>query len=701
MEREFSAPPSRHYADFVRAAPSSAFYRPDSSARPVNSFERNSGRLQDDRLAIRVCGWLVCDVNVARSRWAAGFGTGWKYITNLKDRVKWLESIIHEKCPYVDLSQGPNCEKLKTVLNGESTSVVAQVEPVASNPGQNESRTASSHEIGLVSLGGSQDPRYIGPSSGYFLARVMLTKGSSPGISGSRHMVFPTDLIETVQSAASLPAREIADQICDAFFESLHTMYPVLHRPTFNKVLDKMYTLQYDDPPACFQVYMVMALGSLVVSQRLKAILPCERYGLSALRYFDRINVENSLQGLQCLLLLLIFTLHNPHVRVNIWHLNYQAIAAAVDLGLQRDVTTQAGISLLEQEMRTRIFWVVFMMDRIIATTMGRPIGLRDEACDLRLPRILDDMDIMTAGTPHSHSSAFKPIAYSIHLFRLAKLNSEIKYVANSVVRQTPVYAYPAVIDIYEWQASMLEQINQWEEHIPTGDGTPATQHLETVCRIQGHTLRMVLLRPSPAIPRPTREALEKCHSSARESLKLLNKLYVRSTLIHSWLTFHAVVLSTLSILYCVKMVPDLRHQTDIPELMSDLSISSSILSATGEHWSGARRCRDILDELGRSTIKDLLAPDAPTPARESSRRRGRATVQHQTAATTTPISLSDVDLATDARAYTPMIEPSAFFDDFLGNDSFANCFPDESSSNIDEIVRNMFQDDTTATAFG
>ncbi|EXU99710.1 Zn(2)-Cys(6) zinc finger domain protein [Metarhizium robertsii] len=619
------------------------------------------------------------------------------------DRVKWLESIIHEKCPYVDLSQGPNCENLKTVLNGESTPVVAQVEPGTSNPEQSESRAASSHEIGLVSLGGSQDPRYIGPSSGYFLARVMLTKGSSPGISGGRDMAFPTDLIETVQSAASLPAREIADQICDAFFESLHATYPVLHRPTFDRVLDKMYTLQYDDPAACFQVYMVMALGSLVVSQRLKAILPCERYGLSALRYFDRINVENSLQGLQCLLLLLVFTLHNPHVRVNIWHLNYQAIAAAVDLGLQRDVTTQAGISLLEQEMRTRIFWVVFMMDRIIATTMGRPIGLRDEACDLRLPRMLDDMDIMTAGSPHSHSSAFKPIAYSIHLFRLAKLNSEIKYVANSVVRQTPVYAYPAVIDIYEWQASMLEQINQWEEHIPTGDGAPATQHLETACRIQGHTLRMVLLRPSPAIPKPTREALEKCHASARESLRLLNKLYVGSALIHSWLTFHAVVLSTLSILYCVKMVPDLRQQTDVAELMSDLSISSSILSATGEHWSGARRCRDTLDELGRSTIKDLLAQDGPAPAREPSRRRGRATVQRQAAAAATPISLSDVDLSTDAinGAFTPMIEPSAFFDDFLGNDSFANCFPDESATNIDEIVRNMFQDDTTATAFG
>jgi hypothetical protein len=277
---------------------------------------------------------------------------------------------------------------MQTVLNSESTAA-RQAEPAPSTLEQNEPRSAASHEIGLVSLGSSQDPRYIGPSSGYFLARVMLAKGSSQAITGARDVAFTTDLIETVQSAASLPAREIADQICDAFFDGLHAMYPVLHRPTFTKLLDKMYTLQGAEPAACFQVYMVLAMGSLVVSQRLKARLPSESYCLSALRYFDRINVENSFQGLQCLLLLLVFTLHNPHVRVNIWYLNYQAIAAVVDLGLQREITTQSGISLLEQEMRTRIFWVVFMMDRIIATTMGRPIGLRDEACDLRVSLLL------------------------------------------------------------------------------------------------------------------------------------------------------------------------------------------------------------------------------------------------------------------------------------------------------------------------
>ena len=44
-----------------------------------------------------------------------------------------------------------------------------------------------------------------------------------------------------------------------------------------------------------------------------------------------------------------------------------------------------ASIDPFEREMCTRLFRVVFSIDRIIATTLGRPLGLRDEACDVRV----------------------------------------------------------------------------------------------------------------------------------------------------------------------------------------------------------------------------------------------------------------------------------------------------------------------------
>jgi hypothetical protein len=242
-------------------------------------------------------------------------------------------------------------------------------------------------EIGLVALGSSQDLRYIGPSSGYFLARIMLSSRSTARQSWRSQQPSggTKDLVDAMQGPLPFPSSRQAHALCDEFFDALHFQYPVLHRPSFLEKLSNVIDDPEPDPEDAFQVFIVLAIGSVVASHRRHLHLPAESYCLSALQYFDRINVDSSLRGLQCLVLLQIFAMHCSNVRLSIWHLNYQCLAAVLDLGLQRNITTKAGFTLLEQEMRTRIFWVVFMLDRKIATMMGRPIGLRDEGCDLRV----------------------------------------------------------------------------------------------------------------------------------------------------------------------------------------------------------------------------------------------------------------------------------------------------------------------------
>lgn len=345
--------------------------------------------------------------------------TGDSYIDGLKHRISWLESIVSSRCPDVDLAQGPSAietdqndgvdnegntfvdDSTQSVFRSPDTSLQQAAPPVEhpddadqtavrSGPGQAANgANALSHEIGLVSLGTNQDPRYIGPSSGYFLARVMLNSASrSSELSNraSRDLPFPTQLVEAVQGPLPLPPREMARQLCDAYFEMIHPQYPILHQPTFLNMIDQVYSQDAPDPIVRFQAYMVLAIGASILSGRLKARIPGESYCLSALQGFNDLNVENSLQGMQCLLLLLIFTIHNPYMRLNVWYLNYHCLASLLDMGLQRNISARAsGISLLEQEMRTRIFWVTLTMDRTIATMMGRPVGIRDEACELRV----------------------------------------------------------------------------------------------------------------------------------------------------------------------------------------------------------------------------------------------------------------------------------------------------------------------------
>lgn len=329
-------------------------------------------------------------------------------ISRLRRRIRWLETVVRERLPDVDLSSTPSQDDLEeTIVEGgpmDSTASGSHQEPQNNAitdlaPAQTTAPDQAAHQIGLISIGFNADQKYIGPSSGYFLARLLLVH-SRRSADLEQRMSTSTDmsqssideLVTAVQGPLPLPPQSTAVQLCQVYFETIQPLYPFLHEVSLRIALDELYgagrTANADgahDASVRFQVFMVLAISATVSTWRTKRQLHGESYCLSALQYLDRIRIGTSLEGLQCMLLLLIFAMHCPHMQLNVWHLNYQCLAAVVDLGLQRQVTTSAGISLLEQELRTRIFWAVFTIDRTVASMMGRPIGLRDEACELRV----------------------------------------------------------------------------------------------------------------------------------------------------------------------------------------------------------------------------------------------------------------------------------------------------------------------------
>lgn len=148
-----------------------------------------------------------------------------------------------------------------------------------------------------------------------------------------------------------------------------------------------MYASERQLPLDMFHVFMVLAISALDLSRQFKVHLPVEGSYTAAMKHVDYVCGENSIDGLQSLLLLIVYALHNPSCGLNIWTLNYQCLASVIGLGLQRDIRASPAfqISLVEQKMRTRIFWVAYTFDRVICTMMDRKIGLRDEACELRV----------------------------------------------------------------------------------------------------------------------------------------------------------------------------------------------------------------------------------------------------------------------------------------------------------------------------
>lgn len=211
-------------------------------------------------------------------------------------------------------------------------------------------------------------------------------------------------------------------------------------------------------------------------------------------------------------------------------------------------------------------------------------------------------------------------MAYAVHFFKLARMNSEMKYVLHSVNRVTPSYAYPVIPDILQWQNAMESQLDEWYAGIPSSL-TAHSGYGELICKTQYHKMKMLLFLPTPGIPQPRPESLRSCYESSINAIQLFRDLYSRDMLVYNWGTCHAVILHAFCLIYCVSTVSQLRAETSKDTLLTSIRAASDILSATGEYWAGAKRSRDLLNELASKTLLHdvnrtrTLSHDAPPSA--------------------------------------------------------------------------------------
>jgi hypothetical protein len=256
--------------------------------------------------------------------------------------------------------------------------------------------------VGLLSLNASSDPKYLGSSSGIPLAHLMWKLPFLRGSPASFPVPDPSSAEDTKANSIrpqALPPFNEAMILVQTYFDIVHCQYPFLHKPSFLKVLDEIYKIDTEDHGRMttrlriyyFQVFMILAVGSSALFDNRDAALAVIGFFASATQYIDEAFSTVCLEAAQAQLLLAMYALFNPDSELNVWFLNARIMASCVDLGFHRSIGTRSwqgngrGLSPLEIEMRKRIFWCAYALDRNVSTSMGRPLGLRDEACDVEV----------------------------------------------------------------------------------------------------------------------------------------------------------------------------------------------------------------------------------------------------------------------------------------------------------------------------
>lgn len=316
-----------------------------------------------------------------------------------------------------------------------------------------------------------------------------------------------------------LPPLQTTRRLLDAYFNSTHTMFPILHWRTFDQAVDDLYRAENtQNAPASLlsTLFAVLAMGSLFAadasgerSYHAADLLDSSR------KLMDPWNNNFVLDDARTLALQTM-CLHEMNLQSAALNCLGSAVRVAQDLGLHSDVGPWP---LVEGEMRRRTWWTIYILDRSLSLDLGRPMLIDDADCDVALPAGVDDAYIHDGGM--SVPQGAEPLTHSL----LALVNVVRSYGA---LRRAQSLASPSIPPT---RLSTLDQhlaacLRTFPQACNTDSHVPLSPHLLNPLVYLLHA-RMVLHRHnlSPACPPDVRlTAIEQCTHVALETASLLTR---------------------------------------------------------------------------------------------------------------------------------------------------------------------------------
>ncbi len=195
-----------------------------------------------------------------------------------------------------------------------------------------------------------------------------------------------------------LPPRSTTDQLLHSYYASAHSMFPILHWPTLQQGVDEVYkqgSLRSAPPSFVAMFFAVLAVGSLFTSEPpLHRSYRAAELAEASRKMIDPWNNDFILDDARTLVLITIF-LNEMNLKSAAWNWLGNALQVAQDIGLYSE---SGPWPVIEGEMRRRVWWTVYVLDRSLSVELGRPVRIDDSDCDVSLPAGVDDHYIHEGG---------------------------------------------------------------------------------------------------------------------------------------------------------------------------------------------------------------------------------------------------------------------------------------------------------------
>uniref|UniRef100_A0A060SYU7 ARAD1A19866p n=1 Tax=Blastobotrys adeninivorans TaxID=409370 RepID=A0A060SYU7_BLAAD len=394
------------------------------------------------------------------------------------------------------------------------------------------------------------------------------------------------------------------------YFTWMNSAHPVLHECMFHLQMER-----YRANPSIaadvdsFQVNMVFAIALASISRPHLSTSEIGRYAHDfwkiAVKHLSQVLSTRGLPRLQCILMLVQYTLLVPRAG-NLWQLSGSATRFATEMGLYAEPNPGQSFDPLTLDLRRRVFWTCYCIDRVLATVMGRPTGVPDEWITTEIPALVEDRNITVRGIRPGPTCQLK-VAQVLQI-QLCQLQSEIHgrlYAASLRMR-------PNQHDLTTWSWQIFDQLRIWRNSFHYSTPLITKEWVE----LQFHISIVLLFRPSPNRPTPSDEALHVAFHSAGEALRIIKIMHRDMSAVFSWLSVLNLFMCGLTFINCLKELTEKRASygvcTSLVEIFLQIQSCSAMLETLSALEAGDNeRIRDVFETASSNILHSLesLAP--------------------------------------------------------------------------------------------
>ncbi|KAK8076587.1 C6 transcription factor [Apiospora phragmitis] len=571
----------------------------------------------------------------------------------LGEVVELLSMGNFEAPAYIGSSSG-----LNLALNlGEMVQATVWNKAIPSRGGENNFSSPSSHKRRKSSAAGTSFS--CGGSGGDI-------KCSSPATQGSPTKAITMD--EVIANSAGPPGDELGLSILSAYFSQIHPRYPfldpaevwVLHHERAALAATPIPNLTKQQRFGIFKLYMVYAIGAMLLQLTEKhTSSPPESYYMSALQHIFAARESRTTQNIEAMALLVLYHLRSPS-SFGIWYMIGLAMRTSIDLGLHMRRNEDKLTEGEEVQMRRRLFWSVYALERTIAISMGRPFSIPDRQIDVELPEggngdgasgegegtpflgadgiIGNDHRPLSSGggcmSPKAAGSSGGVGSYptswktsltpAIFLFKLRRIESRIQH---SIYRtDKPLAALVPKLDRYygeleAWKQELLQSPlattapgttnaggnSNSSNSNSNGNGTNNSNNNNNnelnYPLLHYHRAVRLLVQPFLALLPPTDPYYARCLASAGDICQAHKRLHQTLDYGHSFIAVQTVFVAGITLLYGLWTHPARVWSV---RLADDVRACSLVLFVMGERAPWVRKYRDAFELLVSAAMEKL-----------------------------------------------------------------------------------------------